>query len=143
LRPARSHRRRRPRARSPLLAAIGTGLGTKARHRLQSRLGAKFFLDHVRTPAHARRAESATYSAESNILEVRDQFAATLMNYSRRLAQPRRLPARHCHIVHVQRPYRSPIAVHVLNDRGKPLARNDILKAIYRTRAPRRRPSRI
>ena len=118
-----------------LLAAIGTGLGTKARHRLQ--VGGserKFFLDHVRTPGATRVApESATRTpAESNILEVRDQFAATLMNYSaedlRNLAD---FLLDHCHIVHVattdiDQAYRMFM---VLNDRGKPLARNDILKA--------------
>ena len=118
-----------------LLAAISTGLGAKARHRLEvGGTERKFFLDYVRTRGATRVAPESTARtpAEKNILEVRDQFVATLMNYS---AADRRNLADflldHCHIVSVattdiDQAYRMFM---VLNDRGKPLARNDILKA--------------
>jgi hypothetical protein len=118
-----------------VLAAIGTGQGKNARHRLS--VGGPdeaFFLAHVRAPGATRvDPSSASRSpAEERILKVRDHFITVLMGYDaadrRKLAE---VLLDRCCVVQVtatdiDQAHRM---FEVLNARGKPLARNDILKA--------------
>jgi hypothetical protein len=122
-------------ANARLLAAIGTGQAPSARPRL-SVAGPEeaFFLAHVRAPGATRvEPNGANRSpAQERILQVRDHFVAALMGYD--AAERRKLAEfvlDQCCVVQVlatdiDQAHRM---FEVLNARGKPLARNDILKA--------------
>lgn len=125
-----------------LLAAIGTGQGANARHRLTLKGPEEaFFLGHVRAPGATRLTpqNGSRSPAEAHILVVRDHFVAALGDYGsderNRLAH---FLLDRCQIVHVtttdiDQAHRM---FTVLNARGKPLARNDILKADLLGRVP-------
>lgn len=118
-----------------VLAAIGTGQAGNVRHRLS--IGGPdeaFFFDYVRAPgATLVKPDSSDLSlARERILEVRDHFVTDLMGYD---AADRRKLAEflldRCCVVQmtatdIDQAHRM---FEVLNARGKPLARNDILKA--------------
>lgn len=126
--------RERPNER--VLAAIGTGQGANARQRLALREPDEtFFHAHVRgqgTTGVVETAGKKLSPAEARILEVRGHLLEALMDYD--AAQRRRLADflfDRCHVVMVvtagiDRAHRM---FTVLNATGKPLARNDILKA--------------
>ena len=130
-----------------VLAAIGTGQGTSARHRLS--VGGPdeaFFVAHVRAPGAIRVEPSSAgrSAAEERILKVRDHFVAALMDYEpadrRKLAE---FVLDQCCVVQVtatdiDQAHRM---FEVLNARGKPLARNDILKADLLGSVPAERAS--
>jgi len=119
-----------------LLAAIRAGEGPGARDRLTvGGTEEAFFLGHVRAPGAtlADQGSGAASLAEERMLEVRNHFVSELAAYD---AKERRQLAefvlKHCYVVHVtttgiDRAHR---IFEVLNARGKPLARNDILKAM-------------
>jgi uncharacterized protein DUF262/uncharacterized protein DUF1524 len=118
-----------------LLAAIGTGHGATVRYRLT--IGGPdeaFFRDHVRAPGatHVNPESSDLSPTRRHILEVRDHFVTVLTGYD---AADRRKLAEflldRCTVVQmtatdIDQAHRM---FEVLNARGKPLARNDILKA--------------
>ena len=100
-----------------------------------------FFLAHVRAPGATRSTpqNGSRSPAEEHILAVRDHFVAALADYGsderNRLAN---FLLDRCQIVHVtttdiDQAHRM---FTVLNARGKPLARNDILKADLLGRVP-------
>ena len=105
----------------------GTGCRSEARTRHS-------FVAHVRTPGATRVEPSSAgrSAAEERILKVRDHFVAALMDYE--AADRRKLAdfvLDQCCVVQVtatdiDQAHRM---FEVLNARGKPLARNDILKA--------------
>ncbi len=118
-----------------LLAAIGTGQGGTARPRLSLReTDEPFFQTHVRNAGATSIAPvSDTPSPqEARIVEVRDHLHEALRDFDP--AQRRRLADflfDKCHVVVVSTTGidRAHRIFTVLNARGKPLARNDILKA--------------
>jgi hypothetical protein len=118
-----------------LLAAVRTGPGTSARHRLALREPDEtFFHAYVRKPGATRieRPDADPSPAQANILEVRDHLTQFVRDLD--AAQRRRLAdflLDRCHVVLVtttgiDRAHRMFM---VLNDSGKPLDRHDILKA--------------
>src|SRR5262245_44637780 len=118
-------------ANARLVAAIGTG----PRHRLSvSGPDEAFFLAHVRARGATRVEPNGALRSPSQerILQVRDHFVAVLMGYD--AAERRKLAEfvlDQCCVVQVtatdiDQAHRM---FEVLNARGKPLARNDILKA--------------
>lgn len=118
-----------------LLAAIGAGQGANVRHRLSLKGPEEaFFGAYVRAPGATRtgRPDAFRTPAEAHILAVRDHCLAVLAGCD--TAERNRLAAfllERCHVVQVgvtdiDRAHRM---FTVLNARGKPLARNDILKA--------------
>jgi hypothetical protein len=129
-------------ANARLLTAISAGQGASARHRLSLKGPEEaFFLAHVRAPGATRVSpqNGSRSPAEERILAVRDHFITALADYD---ADGRRQLAdfllERCHVVHVtttdiDRAHRM---FTVLNARGKPLARNDILKADLLGRVP-------
>jgi len=117
------------------LQAIAMGLGARARHRLSvGGSDESFFHAHVRAWGATRIEPSSAGGApaEERILKVRDHFIAVLMDYE--AADRRKLAdfvLDKCCVVQVtatdiDQAHRM---FEVLNARGKPLARNDILKA--------------
>ncbi|KAB2851763.1 MAG: DUF262 domain-containing protein [Hyphomicrobiaceae bacterium] len=118
-----------------LLGAIGPWQATPARHRLLLRDGdEQFLLAHARRPGACRTtpASERLAPAQAQIIEVRDHFLGVLAELD--AAERRRLTEfllARCYVVliatiGIDRAYRM---FTVLNDTGKPLARNDILKA--------------
>jgi Protein of unknown function DUF262/Protein of unknown function (DUF1524) len=118
-----------------LLEAIHAGRGANARPRLSLRAPEEAFFDaHVRNPGATRLNPKADELSppEARIIEVRDHFIDALMGHD--AAERRRLTdflLDRCCVVHVgtadiDRAYRMFM---VLNASGKPLARDDILKA--------------
>lgn len=118
-----------------LLATIGSGQGAKARNRMVLREPDEtFFHDHVRKPGATRGApcEAELSLAQARIIEVRDHLLQAVCDL---------IPALRtrlvdfvldkCHVVAVSTDGidRAHRIFTVLNARGKPLARNDILKA--------------
>jgi hypothetical protein len=125
-------------ARKPherLLAAIGTGQGGNARPRLSLReTDEPFFRSHVRNADATGIAPVSDNPSpqEARIVEVRDHLHEALRDFDP--AQRRRLAdflLDKCHVVVVSTTGidRAHRIFTVLNARGKPLARNDILKA--------------
>jgi hypothetical protein len=125
-------------ARKPyerLLAAIGTGQGGNARPRLSLReTDEPFFRSHVRNVDATGIAPISDKPSpqEARIVEVRDHLHEALRDFDP--AQRRRLAdflLDKCHVVVVSTTGidRAHRIFTVLNARGKPLARNDILKA--------------
>ena len=125
-----------------LLAAITSGRKANSYHRLSLKgPQEEFFHDHVRAPGATRTlAENGNPSpAEARIVAVRDHFVAVLSDYD--IEERRQLTSfllEKCNVVHVattdiDRAHRM---FTVLNARGKPLARNDILKADLLGRVP-------
>lgn len=118
-----------------LLTAIGTGQGGTARARLSLReTDEPFFRAHVRKAGATRiaLASDAPSPQEARIVEVRDHLHEALRDFDS--AQRRRLAdflLDKCHVVVVSTTGidRAHRIFTVLNARGKPLARNDILKA--------------
>ena len=124
-----------------LLAAIGLGAG-QARHRLTLREPEEaFFHAHVRVPG-ATRVEPLDVDLsppERRILEVRDYLLETVRDLE--AAERRRLvdfllDRTHVLMVTAATLERAHRIFTVLNARGKPLARNDILKAELLGRVP-------
>jgi hypothetical protein len=126
-----------------LQAAVQVGPAAKARPRLSLRQPDEiFFSKHVREPGATRvsSTKSGLSQAEANILNVRDHIIAALRGYD--AVERRRLVDflfEGCCAVMVttgdiDRAHR---IFTVLNARGKPLARNDILKAILLGNVPR------
>ncbi len=125
-----------------LLAAIRVGQGADARNRLS--LGERedrFLNNHVRNPgATLASPESGALSqAEKRIVEVRDHFVSELASQD---AEERRLLAifllEQCYVVQV---VTADVDLAygiftVFNARGKPLARNEILKALLLESVP-------
>jgi hypothetical protein len=122
-------------ANGRLLEAIQVGQGESARPRLSLRTTEDaFFVAHVRAPGATRLKPKADELSppEARIIEVRDHFIAALMGHD--AAERSRLTGfllDRCCVVHVatgdiDRAYRMFM---VLNASGKPLARDDILKA--------------
>jgi hypothetical protein len=118
-----------------LLVAIRTRHDASARHRMSLRGQAEaFFHEHVRRPGAslAHTEQDGLSEPEQRILEVRDHLRGALMDYD--AAQRRRLATfllDQCLIVlmssaDIDGAYR---IFMVLNATGKPLERNDILKA--------------
>ncbi|MET0192902.1 MAG: DUF262 domain-containing HNH endonuclease family protein [Hyphomicrobiaceae bacterium] len=118
-----------------LAAAIRAGSGTGVAPRLTLRgTDEKFFQAYVRAAGACRRMPDSDRltPAEQRILEVREHFLTALLDFD--AAQRRRLVEfllEHCAVVLVatmgiDRAHRMFM---VLNETGKPLARNDILKA--------------
>lgn len=129
-------------ANARLLAAIGARQGPSARHRLSLKGPEEaFFHAYVRAPGATRvePPEGSRTPAEAHILAVRDHCVAVLASYD--TAERHRLAdflLERCHVVQVattdiDRAHRM---FTVLNARGKPLARNDILKADLLGRVP-------
>jgi hypothetical protein len=123
--------------RERLLAAIGSGQGPDARHRLS--LGGAdeedFFLEHVRAPGATRAGSQrgAGSPSERCILEVRDHFLSELADLdAERRRQLAEFLLERCWVVQVTTTDidRAHHMFTVLNATGKPLARNDILKAM-------------
>jgi hypothetical protein len=117
------------------LQAIAMGLGARARHRLSvGGSDESFFHAHVRAWGATRVEPSSAgrSPAEERILKVRDHFIDVLRDYE--AADRRKLAdfvLDKCCVVQVtatdiDQAHRM---FEVLNARGKPLARNDILKA--------------
>jgi hypothetical protein len=122
-------------ANERLFEAIHVGQGASARPRLSLRAAEDaFFVAHVRAPGATRLKPKADELSppEARIIEVRDHFIAALMGHD--AAERSRLTGfllDRCCVVHVatgdiDRAYRMFM---VLNASGKPLARDDILKA--------------
>jgi hypothetical protein len=121
-------------AHAGLLRAIQAGSGAKVRNRLALRgRDEDFFQRHVRSPGGSRIMPDGELSpAETRILAVREHFLTALFDFN--AAQRRRLAdflLERCSVVlaatvGIDRAHRM---FTVLNDTGKPLARNDILKA--------------
>ncbi len=118
-----------------LLGAIGPWQAATARHRLSLRDGdQEFLLAHARRPGACRTVPASEQlpPAQAQIIEVRDHFLGVLADLE--AAERRRLTEfllARCYVVliatiGIDRAYRM---FTVLNDTGKPLARNDILKA--------------
>jgi hypothetical protein len=118
-----------------LLDAIQSGQGPSARPRLSLRATEdEFFVAHVRAPGATRLKPKTDglLPPEARIIEVRDHFIAALMGHD--AVERRRLTdflLDRCCVVHVatadiDRAYRMFM---VLNASGKPLSRDDILKA--------------
>jgi hypothetical protein len=125
-----------------VLTAIGGMLGAKSRPRLS--LGEpdeSFFLKHVRAPGATRLAPERAHltGAQRRIIDVRDHFTAALKGYDpadrRKLAD---FLLERCCIVQMTAPDidQAHRLFEVINARGKPLARNDILKAELLGRVP-------
>ncbi len=121
--------------RERLLTAIGTGRGGTARPRLSLRATDEpFFRAHVRNAGATSIAPASDTPTpqEARIVEVRDHLHEALADFDP--AQRRRLAdflLDKCHVVVVSTTGidRAHRIFTVLNARGKPLARNDILKA--------------
>lgn len=122
-------------ANERLLAAIGTGQGAGVRHRLQVRApDERFFQSCVRAPgATLTEAPAGKLSpAEKRIIEVRNHLVEAVLAFEP--SQRQRLAdflLDKCHVVSVSTSGidRAHRIFTVLNATGKPLARNDILKA--------------
>ena len=116
-------------------AAIGGALGAKPHPRLSiGEPDEAFFLKHVRAPGATRLLPERTdlSPSQQRIVDVRDHLVAALTGYD--LADRRRLAQfllERCCIVQMVAPDidQAHRLFEVLNARGKPLARNDILKA--------------
>lgn len=118
-----------------ILEAIQLGAGAGARPRLSLRITEDaFFVAHVRAPGATRlnsRADELS-PPEARILEVRDHFIDALMSHdATERARLTDFLLDRCCVVHVatgdiDRAYRMFM---VLNASGKPLSRDDILKA--------------
>jgi hypothetical protein len=120
---------------APLLDAICAGRDANLRFRLSLRgAGGDFFIAHIAAPAAGRSAlsDGPLTPAEERLIEVREHFFSALSDQGwtqrRQLADFLLL---RCHAVlvatnDIDRAHRMFM---VLNDTGKPLARNDILKA--------------
>lgn len=116
-------------------AAIGGTLGANPRPRLAiGEPDEAFFLKHVRTPGATHVAPERTdlSPAQQRIVDVRDHLLAAVTAYD--VADRRRLAdflLERCCIVQMVAPDidQAHRLFEVLNARGKPLARNDILKA--------------
>jgi hypothetical protein len=118
-----------------LAAAIRAGTGASAISRLALRgTDEKFFQAYVRSAGASRTMPDSDRlsAAEERILEVREHYLSALLDFD--AGQRRRLAEfllEHCAVVLVatvgiDRAHRMFM---VLNETGKPLARNDILKA--------------
>ena len=117
----------------PAAIRAGSGAGAAARLTLRG-TDEKFFQAYVRAAGACRTMPDSDRlsPAEERILEVREHFLAALLDFD--AAQRRRLAEfllEHCAVVLVatmgiDRAHRMFM---VLNETGKPLARNDILKA--------------
>jgi len=118
-----------------VLAAIGTGQGRNTRQRLSLREADEaFFRAHVRNLGATSVAPVGDNLSpqEARVVEVRDHLHEALRDFDP--AQRRRLAdflLDKCHVVMVSTTGidRAHHIFTVLNARGKPLARNDILKA--------------
>ncbi len=125
-----------------LRPAIQTGQGGSARPRLSLRAPEEeFFRAHVREPGATRRnpTREGLSPPEQRILDVRDDLIATLKerNAGERARLVDYLLDRCCMVMvattDIDRAHRT---FTVLNTAGKPLARNDILKALLLGRVP-------
>ncbi len=126
-----------------LQAAIQSGPAPAARPRLTLREPDEtFFQKYVRAAGATRLSpiENGLSPAETNILEVRNHIIATLKGYEiaeRRQLADFLLDACCAVMVTTSDIDRAHHIFTVLNTRGKPLARNDILKAILLGEMPR------
>jgi len=118
-----------------VLTAIATAQGPRGRQRLALRdPDEAFFRTHVRNPGATRMepANDRLSPGQARILDVREHLLSMLGDYD--AAQRRRLAEfllERCHVVMVSTTGidRAHRMFTVLNATGKPLARNDILKA--------------